>query len=443
MAGKKAKINAHLVVEIILKNLAPKPNKSDNNRIYPMYDGQSLVNVPHTIMNILGVKTIGIPINKKLYGGKIDLKGIRKVVVVFLDGFGYNMWLDSNSEPGFFNKISSRGLLIPITTAFPSTTAVGITTVSTGYEPAQHGLPEWVVYMKEIKLIINTLPFTMFVSKKKVDLEELKYNSKILYSGDTVYLQMKRAHVSSFTIIEKDLIGSAYTSLTKKGSTTMSFVKPTDGAIRLRELINSKHGPVYLHFYSDNIDKVTHEYGPFTTQSRAEIAAMSHILERNLLNGVDKTSAEETLILVTADHGHIKVDPNKVIYLNNDKKLMKYLALDHGKKILPTGSPRDVFLHISPRYRSLAFNYLKTKLRGEATVIYSKDAIKLGLFGRSKPTKRLLDRIGDIILLPNSNGLIWYEHVKGRRHKQKGVHGGLSADEMLIPLGMARLSDLL
>ena len=100
MAGKKAKINAHLVVEIILKNLAPKPNKSDNNRIYPMYDGQSLVNVPHTIMNILGVKTIGIPINKKLYGGKIDLKGIRKVVVVFLDGFGYNMWLDSNSEPG-------------------------------------------------------------------------------------------------------------------------------------------------------------------------------------------------------------------------------------------------------------------------------------------------------------------------------------------------------
>ena len=137
------------------------------------------------------------------------------------------------------------------------------------------------------------------------------------------------------------------------------------------------------------------------------------------------------------------VDPNKVIYLNNDKKLMRYLAIDRGNKILPTGSPRDLFLHISPRYRSLAFNYLKTKFRGKAKVIYSKDAITLGLFGRSKPVKKLLDRIGDIIILPNSNGLIWYEHMKGRKHRQKGVHGGLSADEMLIPLGMARLSDLI
>ena len=443
MARKKTKVNAHLVVKIILNKLAPKPNPEDSNRVYPEYGGQSLVNIPHMVMGILGVKTKGIPINKKLYDKKIDLRGIRKVVVILLDGFGYRMWLDSNSEPGFFNKLSSKGLLIPITTAFPSTTAVGITTISTGLEPARHGLPEWVVYMKEIRLIVNTLPFTMFIAEKKVDLGELGYNTKILYNGDTVYMQMKRSHVKSFAIIEKDLVGSAYTNLTKKGSVAMPFIKPSDGIIRLRELINSKSGPAYLHFYSDNIDKVTHEYGPFSVQSRAEIASMSHAFEHNLLVGVERAAAKETLIIVTADHGHIKVDPDKVIYLNGDKRLMKYLAIDHGRKILPTGSPRNVFLHISPRYLTEAFNHLTSRFGGKAKVMYSKDAIRLGLFGDSKPVRRLVDRIGDIIIFPDSNGLIWYEHMKGKKHTFKGVHGGLSADEMLIPLGMARLSDLL
>ncbi|MCL5412896.1 MAG: alkaline phosphatase family protein [Candidatus Marsarchaeota archaeon] len=443
MAGKEAKINAHLVVEIILNKLAPKPNPEDGNRVYPEYGGQSLVNIPHMVMNILGVRTSGIPINKELYDNKISLKGIKKVVVILLDGFGYRMWLDSNSEPGFFNKLSSKGLLIPITTTFPSTTAVGITTISTGLEPARHGLPEWVVYMKEIRLIINTLPFTMFIAEKTVDLGELKYNSKILYNGNTVYMQMRQAHVNSFAIIEKGLIGSAYTNLTRKGSTAVPFIKPDDGIIKLRELIDSKSGPTYLHFYSDNIDKVTHEYGPFSIQSRAEIAAMSHAFDRNLLGEVSRAAAKETLIIVTADHGHIKVDPDKTVYLNDDRKLMKYLATDHGKKILPTGSPRNVFLHISPRYLTEAFEYLTSRFKGMAKVMYSRDAIRLGLFGNSDPVRRLRDRIGDIIILPDSDRLIWYEHMKGKKPTFRGVHGGLSADEMLIPLGMARLSDLI
>ncbi|EQD47968.1 type I phosphodiesterase/nucleotide pyrophosphatase, partial [mine drainage metagenome] len=202
--------------------------------------------------------------------------GIKKVVVILLDGFGYRMWMDSNSEPGFFNRLSSKGLLIPITTIFPSTTAAGITTISTGLEPVQHGLPEWVVYMKEIKLIINTLPFTMFIAKKRVHLGDLNYDSKILYKGNTIYAQLRSAHIRSFAVIERDLVGSAYTNLTKKGSEQIPFVKPTDGIIKLRELINSEKGPAYIHFYSDNIDKVTHVYGPFSEQSRSEIAAISH-----------------------------------------------------------------------------------------------------------------------------------------------------------------------
>ena len=51
-----------MVVKIILNNLTSKPNPKDGNRIYPKYGGQSLVNVPHMLMEALGVRTGGIPI---------------------------------------------------------------------------------------------------------------------------------------------------------------------------------------------------------------------------------------------------------------------------------------------------------------------------------------------------------------------------------------------
>lgn len=427
---------------MILKNLTPRKDKRNFNSIYPKYRGQSLVNVPHMIASLLGVNPKGIPIDESLYSKRINLKGIKKVVLILLDGFGYKMWLDSNDTASFFGRISKKGIVIPITSTFPSTTAVAITSISTGLEPAAHGLPEWIVYLKEIKMIVNSLPFTSFINKSKTELTELGFNASILYKGSTIYQHLRKHKVRSFTILSRDISGSAYTGLTKRGSSIVPYLKLSDGVIRLREKINSERR-AYIHMYADSIDKSTHAFGPFSEESRAEILSVSEAFEQELVKKVSRHAAKETLIMITADHGHTMFYPNKVIYLNSDRKLHRYLASDNGSKVLPTGSPRNIFLHIDPRHLKDAYEHLSKKFSGKARVLYSKDAVRMGLFGTSRPSQKFLDRIGDIIMLPREGELIWYEHVKGRKPKLKGVHGGLSENEMLVPLAMVRLSDIL
>ncbi len=253
------------------------------NEIYPRYDGQSLSNVPATVMHALDARTRRTGIDKRFYNRHIDLDGVNKVALIVLDGLGYTLWMDHNRKGGFFNAISHKGFLMPITSVFPSTTAAAITTVNTGLTPLEHGLPEWVVYMREIGMIINTLPFTAFMSESRVDLQDKGIDPRILYNGRTVYEQLADQGIKSATLTHRALVNSAYTGIIKKGSDILGYVYPSDAAMKLRRLIESDEKS-YINLYMENIDTSTHAYGPFTEESRAEIDSVSQALKMQLLD---------------------------------------------------------------------------------------------------------------------------------------------------------------
>ena len=52
------------------------------------------------------------------------------------------------------------------------------------------------------------------------------------------------------------------------------------------------------------------------------------------------------------------------------------------------------------------------------------------------------DLLVNLLILPHRQHLVWYEHVKGQKFGLRGTHGGLSADEMLIPMAVANLAAL-
>ena len=425
---------------MILKKLEPAAN--DDGEIFPLYAGQSLANVPHTIAKLLGVKPYGIPISDELFGGRIDTKGIKNIVLLLFDGLGYNMWLDAK-QSGLIKNISNRGIVLPITSIFPSTTAAAITTINTGLSPAEHGLPEWILYMKELGMLIETLPFAAITKKGKRSLSKSDTNPNILYKGKTIYQAFARHGIESFTLSNRSIINSIYTKLMKSGSTSIPFVGVSDSAIRLRQLLE-KGGThrKYVHLYLENIDAVSHSYGPFSEESRAEIKSVSDAFYYNLVEKANKKMADETLVIITADHGHTKVDTKMVHFIDDDKKLKGFLANGQKGKILPTGSPRNVFLHIKEGQLDSAYEYLSGKFADTARVMLSSEAVDMGLFGNSKPSRRLLDRIGNMIIFPNDGKALFYPYSNDRKLEYVGLHGGLSRNEMLIPLGMARLSSL-
>ncbi|MGB9915577.1 MAG: alkaline phosphatase family protein [Candidatus Bathyarchaeales archaeon] len=97
----------------------------------------------------------------------------------------------------------------------------------------------------------------------------------------------------------------------------------------------------------DTLDTIAHAYGPYSYEYEAELSTIVYVLNRELVEKIDPETASETLILVTADHGTVNVDPHETFYLNYIPSVLGNLKYgENGKRILPVGSPRDVFLHV-------------------------------------------------------------------------------------------------
>lgn len=79
-----------------------------------------------------------------------------------------------------------------------------------------------------------------------------------------------------------------------------------------------------------------------------------------------------------------------------------------------------------------------TELRGKAVLVSGSACLRAGLFGPGQPHPRLAERVGSHALLMESGWTI-VNHVEGEHeHTMIGVHGGLSAEEMYVPLILAR-----
>jgi hypothetical protein len=144
---------------------------------------------------------------------------------------------------------------------------------------------------------------------------------------------------------------------------------------------------------------------------------------------------EGTLVLLTADHGMEGISPASTTYVNVAwPELERHMAMGaDGKPLAPAGSCRDLFLHVLPERLDEAEARLGELLDGVAEVRTVKALLDAGLFG-STVTEALTSRLANLVVLP-APGRAAYWLEPGRFEQTfLGQHGGLSANEMEIPL---------
>jgi len=408
--------------------------------VRPDYPGYCLSNVPSSIMSIFGVNE-GRPTLPRDALGNVETSGIDNVILLLCDGFGYNEWKRQTAR-GFVGALSEKGSVRPITTVFPSTTAAALTTISTGLTPQEHGLPEWYVYMDEIGDVIATLPFSR-VGDKGRDTLEGELSSKALFNGRTIFQSLADAGVSCTSLSSRSLAFSVYSSASRGGSDIVTYSAASDLTVSLRRLVERARGRSFFYAYWSYVDTIEHVYGPYTDEAEVEASVISHAFQEGLLSKLDREAAKRTLVMVTADHGQLSVDPGETVYMNRWAKLTRTLAKSpSGQPIPPWGSARDVYLRVDDSRLEETKRYLERKLVGIATVLTTEEGIREGLFGINRPSRRFLRRIGNLMILPHGNGTVWYRYERGDPLSLRGHHGGLTQDEMTIPLAAARLSDI-
>jgi hypothetical protein len=372
----------------------------------------------------------GIParIREACASGKYDA-----VVLFLVDGFGWRFFERFQDMP-FLRRLAAGGRVEKLTAQFPSTTAAHVTTIHTGQPVGQSGVYEWFYYEPLLERVIAPLLFSFAGDKERDTLKGL-VDADRLYPNQTLYQDLGKLGVDSHVFGVRDYTPSTYSDVVMKGAGLHSFKTLAEALVNLGLLLEQASRPTYIHFYFDKIDGLCHEYGPSALQTEAEIEAFLLIMEHFFVRTFARK--KKTLFLLTADHGASEVDPKTTIFLNKDERftgINRFLKRNRaGQLLVPCGSARDLFLHIEDSLVDEAQEFLSKRLEGKAEVVETEWLIQNGYFGAQvSPSFRA--RVGNLVLLPHRYQSVWWYEKDRFEQEYYGHHGGLTPQEMEIPL---------
>ncbi len=366
------------------------------------------------------------------------------VVLLWIDAFGWHFFQRYAERYPVLQRFLRDGHVKKLTSQFPSTTTAHATTVHTGLPVAQHGAYEWQYWEPTVNALIKPLMYAYAEDDERGTLAASDIPISQMLPRRTIYRELAQRGVTSTVFQSVQYARSPYSTATLQGASLIPFVTLpealTNLSLSLAHAHNDSRLPAYFFLYFDKIDGIAHHYGPNSPHFHAEVDACLSALEWFFANL--PAHLPNTLFLLTADHGQTVVDPSTTLYLNRDSRfrgLPDFLRPDahRGKPALaPGGSCRDAFLYVREGLVDEAQAFLQPRLGGVADVIRTRDLIEAGYFGPGSPGERLRSRIGDLVILPYAGQSVWWYERDVFEMQFYGMHGGLSPEEMEIPLAM-------
>ena len=218
------------------------------------------------------------------------------------------------------------------------------------------------------------------------------------------------------------------------GATALGYRTLPEALVNLRLLLAQQRKPTYYVLYHDRFDALCHEYGPNSPQVEAELDTFLTVLERILLSRLDGDG--DTLVLLTADHGQAETHP-AADGLPQHGPGDGAFSQDRPPGTRPGagGLPaRTAFLYVRDEMLDEAQDYLARRLAGRAVVYRTADLIAAGFFGAAPVSETFLGRVGNLVVLPYRGEAVWWYEKDRFEQKYFGHHGGLTPQEMEIPL---------
>ncbi len=317
-------------------------------------------------------------------------KKYKHVVLMVLDGMGRHI-IEKNCNNGSILKTHQ---VMNLNSVYPPTTVAATTTFTTGLAPIESGWLGWHLYLNNedpsITLFKNEInssnePFTKF----KVD---------DVMPRDYWYNKLKRA--KHYTI---------YPNWAENGVDTLS-----DAFNRVKEIC-SKEESNFTYMYWDEPDSLMHEYGTTSQIVKVKLLEIEEQVEK-LANELPN----ETIILITADHGLIDVEPLELInYPDFNNCLAKPFA----------GEGRFAQFYVKNEMEDI-FKELFNKYFGESFMLMKKEEfIKSQMAGLYTPNEIIKYALGDYVAIGTGN----YYFTKSLESDDfifKAHHAGFTPDEM-------------
>ena len=395
----------------------------------PDYEKYCFSNIPYTIFSYLTEN--GNRHNLLPPDTAIDpKKKYDKVIFILIDAFGWNLLeMFSDSFP-VLKELLVNGKTSKLTSQFPSTTTAEITTLHSGMQVQQHGIMEWFYYEPEFDDIFAPFMYRLPAQKNTVLSKAADTIDKV-FDFDNIYSVFKEKNIESFLFMPASIVNSPYTRKAVRNSVPVSYTTFAQGLSELLQTVTEQEKG-YFQFYYSELDSICHLYGPYSKQAQAQLTCFMTSLEEILFKKLPRDG--KTLFILSADHGQTTVKLDQGVYINNMEDVVGALKKNSvARPLVPGGSYRDFFIYVQHNMIDETAALLTKNLESTAKVIKTKELLDQNFFGSSCASKKFLSRVGDICILPYQNTGVWWYAEDVFSMDFKGMHGGLTKEEMEIP----------
>ena len=403
----------------------------------PAYGGRSLPNVMSTAVEAVGRSPDGEPALLPPLERGVDPFGGRAaegpVVVFLVDGLGWEAFQEAAAGRGSAVPRPWVERSHPLTSVFPTTTTVALTSLSTAESPGRHGIVGHRMYLPAYGAVTEILRMSPLGVPSAEALAGPQWEPSIVSGVPTVF----RRGVPGLALTRDRYEKEAFTRILYDGSAFEGYATAADFAYHLAEVLDRPEPPPIVMAYWDELDTVQHLRGPRSEFAEFEVGQVARILGATYRR-LGPARARRVTVLLTSDHGQVGTEPSHEIAIEREPELLAHLQHPPG------GDRRAGFFTARPGEREALEAVLTRRLPPGHRIVRMDAALDSGLFGPPPFHPEVRSRLGDLLVLVPSPAGITYR-VPGaapRARYLRGAHGGLEAAELLVPLIAGSLPEL-
>jgi hypothetical protein len=375
----------------------------------PDYGGGSLADVLPAVLRALGVPS-GDDRDQRHEG--VELGATSRVCVLLVDGLGASALSGHATYAPVLTSLAAEAGSRTITSVFPTTTPIALTSLGTGLTPGEHGITGLLMRLPD-GTQVNTLALP-----SPVDLATLQ-------PQPTAFEQAAAAGVAVTRVGPRRFDGDGLTQAGLRGGdyaaaeTTLVSVAAAGAAVR-------RGDRSLTYVYYGDLDRVGHRKGCGSAAWRAELRAVDAYVGQ-----LRDALPAGTTLLVTSDHGMVDVGPGERWDVATTPEL------DAGTELVG-GDLRGVHVWVRPGAGRDVLAAWRAVI-GEHFWVGSRDeAVSGGLFGPTV-TGDALGRIGDLVCAAVGGRNLADSRVQPADLLTLiGMHGGLTQAELEVPLLVSR-----
>ncbi|HQR26771.1 MAG TPA: alkaline phosphatase family protein [Nocardioides sp.] len=376
---------------------APQPGAAF---VEPAYHQRSLGDVVPAVAAALGRSpaVVGEPPDR------LTLPPAASYVVFLIDGLGAELLRREPHAAPFLATLQATQEAG--TAGVPSTTATSLTSLGTALTPGGHGLVGFTSRIPGTDELLNALFWD-----KRVDPVEWQ-------PEPTAFARLAADGVAVSVVNKREFAGSGLTVAAHRGA---EYVGADRVGERIAAVVVAAAGhPSLTYVYDGDLDWTGHRYGVASASWRQQLTSIDAEVEQ-----LRESLPTETRLLVVADHGMVDSPATDRTDVDEHPELRDGL-------VLLGGEARFRHLYCAGGAVPDVVATWQGLLGERAEVLTREEAVARGWFGAIRAA--VVPRIGDVVVACRGAHGIFSSVDFAYETRLVGLHGSLTADEMLIPI---------